>query len=196
VRSRRAAATFAMFFASFPRRAMMPSLTAPVTESARTRWTASISAQRSSRDPCLVTCPRATLVDSRCRGVSPAHEHSCLTADPVTGIITAEKLTRAAGAENSGAAVAAEFVAAVTAADRHDDHDNDGSGSPFAWYGDSAYGTGDLRAIPGECRSARRCSRSGGTRARLRSPAAAARKEGAARRATRQRRPPGLRPGR
>src|SRR5258708_3816614 len=30
------------------------------------------------REPCLVTWPRVTLVsDSRCRGVSPAHEHSC-----------------------------------------------------------------------------------------------------------------------
>ena len=89
-----------------------------------------------------------------------------VAADPETGIITAEKLTRAAGAADSGAAVAAEFVAAVTAADRHDDHDG-GSGRPFAWYGDSPYGTGHLRAIPGECRSVRRCSRSGGTRARL-----------------------------
>ena len=36
-----------------------------------------VSAQRSIRDPCLVTCPRATLrSDSRWRGVSPAHEHS------------------------------------------------------------------------------------------------------------------------
>ena len=35
-----------------------------------------------------------------------------LAADPETGIITDEKLTKAAGAENSDAAVAAEFVAA------------------------------------------------------------------------------------
>lgn len=100
-----------------------------------------------------------------------------VAADPATGIITAEKLTRAAGAEDSGAAVAAEFVAAVTGADGQDD----GSGRPFAWYGDSAYGTRHLRAIPGECRSVHRCSRSEGTRARLTSPAAVARKEGAAR---------------
>jgi hypothetical protein len=33
VRSRRAAATFAMFLASFPRRAMMASFTLPATES-------------------------------------------------------------------------------------------------------------------------------------------------------------------
>jgi hypothetical protein len=64
---RRAAATLAMFLASFPRLAMMPSLTAPITESRGMRWMASISAQHSSRrEPCFVTCPRATLVsDSR-----------------------------------------------------------------------------------------------------------------------------------
>jgi len=34
-----------------------------------------MTAQRSSLDPCLVMCPRATLTsDSRCRGVSPAQE--------------------------------------------------------------------------------------------------------------------------
>ena len=55
----------------------MPALTAPAAESAGARWIASISAQRSSREPCLVTCPRVTLMsDSRWRGVSPAHEHS------------------------------------------------------------------------------------------------------------------------
>jgi hypothetical protein len=58
-----------------------------------------------------------------------------LAADPDTGIITDEKLTRAAGAENSDAAIAARFAAAETA-----------SGGPLAWYGDSAYGTGELRA--------------------------------------------------
>jgi hypothetical protein len=51
--------------------------------------------QRSSRDPCLVTCPGATLVsDSRCRGVSPAREHSCpgfLNRDrsPISAVMTA-----------------------------------------------------------------------------------------------------------
>ena len=40
----------------------MASLTVPITESWGIRWMASISAQRRSRDPCLVTCPRATLV--------------------------------------------------------------------------------------------------------------------------------------
>jgi hypothetical protein len=63
-----------------------------------------------------------------------------VAADPQTGIITDEKLTKAAGAENSDAAVAAEFVAAEAAASGGDDH----SGK-LAWYGDSAYGTGELR---------------------------------------------------
>jgi hypothetical protein len=77
-----------------------------------------------------------------------------LAADPETGIITDEKLTGAAGTENSDAAVAAEFVAAETAAEGargtgpgHDgDRNQDDAGGQFAWYGDSAYGTGDLRA--------------------------------------------------
>ena len=70
-------------------------------------------------------------------------------AHPETGIITDEKLTGAAGAENSDAAVGAEFVAAAAgdagadAAARHGHDDVDGQ---LAWYGDSAYGTGDLRA--------------------------------------------------
>ena len=54
-----------------------------------------------------------------------------VAAEPETGIITDEKLTKAAGTENSDPAVAAEFL------DAEDD--------PCEWYGDSAYGTGDLR---------------------------------------------------
>jgi hypothetical protein len=71
-----------------------------------------------------------------------------VAGDPETGIITDEKLTGAAGAENSDAAVAAEFVAAEAAASRPGgdrSHDDAGSGE-LTWYGDSAYGTGDLRA--------------------------------------------------
>jgi len=64
-----------------------------------------------------------------------------VAADPETGIITDEKLTKAAGTENSDAAVAAEFVAAEAASGR-----GDAGGGPFGWYGDSAYGTGELRA--------------------------------------------------
>lgn len=55
-----------------------------------------------------------------------------VSADPQTGIITDEKLTQAAGVENSDAAVAEEFLAAEPESQK--------------WYGDSAYGTGDLRA--------------------------------------------------
>jgi IS5 family transposase len=60
-----------------------------------------------------------------------------LAADPETGIITGEKLTMASGDENSDAAVAAELVKDEAARD---------AGGPLAWYGDSAYGTGELRA--------------------------------------------------
>jgi hypothetical protein len=67
-----------------------------------------------------------------------------VAADPDTGIITDEKLTGAAGAENSDAAIAAEFVAAEAAGGRCDGDLGD-AGGQLAWYGDSAYGTGDLR---------------------------------------------------
>ena len=74
-----------------------------------------------------------------------------VAAEPGTGIVTDEKLTRAAGAENSDAAVAAEFVAAQGAvASYGGGRGHDGTGGQLAWYGDSAYGTGDLReAIAG-----------------------------------------------
>ena len=85
-----------------------------------------------------------------------------VAADPETGIITDEKLTRAAGTENSGPAVAEEFLAAGTGspdvpgrADSTADgeipggagepDDGQAAGDSLAWYGDSAYGTGDLR---------------------------------------------------
>jgi hypothetical protein len=105
-----------------------------------------------------------------------AHVAAC----PQTGIITDEKLTRAAGTENSDPAVAEEFLAAGAAGEDGDsgeapqaaggrDGDSTGHGSDpaqsapddagghgsrgegdgredrLAWYGDSAYGTGDLR---------------------------------------------------
>lgn len=54
-----------------------------------------------------------------------------VAAEPETGIITDQELTKAAGAENSDAAVAEKFL------DTEDD--------TCEWYGDSAYGTGDLR---------------------------------------------------
>ena len=80
-----------------------------------------------------------------------------VAADPETGIITDEKLTRAAGEENSDPAVAEEFLAAETGpAARAGGEPAPGMGGqdggaggdrdePLAWYGDSAYGTGDLR---------------------------------------------------
>jgi hypothetical protein len=72
-----------------------------------------------------------------------------VAADPETGIITGEKLTMAAGTENSDAAAAAEFVAAGSAAEPapscHDGNREGASGGQLTWYGDSAYGTGDLR---------------------------------------------------
>jgi IS5 family transposase len=55
-----------------------------------------------------------------------------LAACPETGIITGEQLTRAAGEENSDAAIAAGLLAA----------EDELAGV----YGDTAYGTGDLRA--------------------------------------------------
>jgi Transposase DDE domain/Transposase domain (DUF772) len=85
-----------------------------------------------------------------------------VAADPQTGIITDEKLTKAAGPENADPTVAAEFLAAETAGPdtiddaSHDEGSHDegsgeegsgeeGSGDRLVWYGDTAYGTGDLR---------------------------------------------------
>ena len=69
-----------------------------------------------------------------------------VAADPETGIITDEKLTQASGEENSDASVAGEFVAAGAAGRDGDGAAGDGSGDePLAWYGDSAYGSGELR---------------------------------------------------
>jgi hypothetical protein len=83
-----------------------------------------------------------------------------VAAEPQTGIITGEKLTRASGEENGDPAVAAEFLAAEHAnPDGHAGQDVAGhagqgpagpSGGaagrqPLSWYADSAYGTGDLR---------------------------------------------------
>ena len=59
-----------------------------------------------------------------------------VAADPETGIITGERLTRACGEDNSDAAVAAGFLAGQAAA----------GGPGCEWYGDSAYGTGELRS--------------------------------------------------
>jgi IS5 family transposase len=60
--------------------------------------------------------------------------HIC--AEPATGLITDEQLTQAAGPDNSDAAVAAQMIARET--------------GEAEVYGDSAYGTGDLRAALAE----------------------------------------------
>jgi hypothetical protein len=64
-----------------------------------------------------------------------------VAADPETGIITDEKLTRAAGEDNCEPAVAGEFVAAGTGSGGEAPR----AGGQISWYGDSAYGTGGLR---------------------------------------------------
>jgi hypothetical protein len=61
-----------------------------------------------------------------------AHVVAC----PETGIITGGQLTKACGEDNSDAAAAVRFLAEQAAA----------GGLGCEWYGDSAYGTGDLRA--------------------------------------------------
>lgn len=68
-----------------------------------------------------------------------------VVAEPETGIITDEALTKAAGVENSDAGVAEKFLAADGG-----DPDGTGEGGTRQWYGDSAYGTGDLRGAIGE----------------------------------------------
>ena len=85
-----------------------------------------------------------------------------VAAEPETGIVTDEKLTKAAGTENSDAAVAEQFLAADIAegaevnapatgdgATGHDDGEPNAGGAR-EWYGDSAYGTGDLRGAIGD----------------------------------------------
>jgi hypothetical protein len=88
-----------------------------------------------------------------------------VAAEPGTGIITDEKLTKAAGQENSGPAVAEEFLAAEAGdggaapggADEGqrpggagEPDDSRAPGGDLSWYGDSAYGTGDLRDAIGK----------------------------------------------
>jgi len=69
-----------------------------------------------------------------------------VAAEPQTGIITDEALTRAAGTDNSDPAVAERFVAAEAGRATPDGQPaTDTPTSSSAWYGDSAYGTGDLR---------------------------------------------------
>ena len=87
-----------------------------------------------------------------------------VAAEPGTGIITGEELTKAAGPLNSDAAVAEQFLAAdiidtddsddaaggkdtddTDDTDDSDDSDDSDAAGTREWYGDSAYGAGDLR---------------------------------------------------
>lgn len=83
-----------------------------------------------------------------------------VAAEPETGIITDEALTKAAGPANSDAAVAEQFLAADTAEGGDmkatttgaavGDGGESNAGGAREWYGDSAYGTGDLRGAIGD----------------------------------------------
>ena len=76
-----------------------------------------------------------------------------VAAEPQTGIITDEQLTQACGADNADAAVAERFVAAEAVqatrdgqqATRDGQQATSGDDRTRQWYGDSAYGTGELR---------------------------------------------------
>jgi hypothetical protein len=73
-----------------------------------------------------------------------------VAAEPDTGIITDEELTKAAGTDNADPAVAQRFLANDND-NVEDEHNGDGeendtdTSTRREWYGDSAYGTGDLR---------------------------------------------------
>jgi hypothetical protein len=77
-----------------------------------------------------------------------------VAAEPGTGIITDEELTRASGQENSDPAVAGEFLGRRAGGDRAGaagpDAAGSGDGDGIAWYGDTAYGTGELREAIGQ----------------------------------------------
>jgi hypothetical protein len=70
-----------------------------------------------------------------------------VAAEPETGIITDEELTRAAGSENSDPAVGERFLAAAESTQVTPDPQPaaDSDARTLEWYGDSAYGSGDLR---------------------------------------------------
>ena len=77
-----------------------------------------------------------------------AHVAAC----PETGIITDEKLTGASGQDNSDPAVAGEFLdgeadagGAGGTGEADPGSAGSGDGEGIAWYGDTAYGTGELR---------------------------------------------------
>ena len=71
-----------------------------------------------------------------------------VAADPDTGIITDEELTKAAGTDNSDPAVAERFLAADTRDTTDEEQATDTADADAdvrEWYGDSAYGSADLR---------------------------------------------------
>ncbi|WP_285691743.1 IS1182 family transposase [Actinoplanes sp. NBRC 103695] len=65
-----------------------------------------------------------------------------VAADPDTGIITDEQLTKASGVDNSDAAIAAQFL---TGDPTTTTGGGSSSGSGRQWYADSAYSTAELR---------------------------------------------------
>jgi hypothetical protein len=71
-----------------------------------------------------------------------------VAGEPETGIITDEAVTKAAGTENSDPGVAEKFLAADQgdAEGEKDAARHGGEVGAREWYGDSAYGTGDLLA--------------------------------------------------
>ena len=76
-----------------------------------------------------------------------------VAAEPQTGSLTDEKLTRASGQDNANPAVAGEFVDRQAGRDTAMPAGPDargGHGGPVAWYGDTAYGTGELRDAIGK----------------------------------------------
>jgi hypothetical protein len=82
-----------------------------------------------------------------------------VAAEPETGIITDEKLTKASGEDNSDPAVAAEFLAAAHASQdagfdagpgRVEPSGDPDARQPLSWYADSAYGSGELREAIGQ----------------------------------------------
>ena len=68
-----------------------------------------------------------------------------VAAEPEAGIITDEALTKAAGTQNSDPSVAEKFLAADEPVADEAGEDGGGEGVAREWYGDAAYGTGDLR---------------------------------------------------
>ena len=85
-----------------------------------------------------------------------------LVAEPGTGLITDEQMTKAAGPDNADAAIAAMFLTNDTDTEpagtdtatadtaTNDGEESTGVDAPVrAWFADSAYGTGDLRAAIG-----------------------------------------------